>query len=203
MAYGRPGKGAAFLYLGFALGGLVVFLCAEPAWARILGIIALSYSLFSLLITGAFLELLPAAPAAQRALGPEPSKATGNTLAPREREVSAGSLPSERAPPIEAPSEFTQQPLEPAHGGTLRQTSFIDVIRAVLDECFPNECDFAGSSNLEEILRGTTQVVRAQYGSSMDLTHALTALMAAAAFLDSAITIYEFLRDPDLPHLPR
>jgi hypothetical protein len=63
-----------------------------------------------------------------------------------------------------------------------------------LDECFPNECDIAGPSNLAEMLQGTTEVVRLQYGSNMDLTQALTALLAAVAFLDSAIAIYEILR---------
>jgi hypothetical protein len=60
MAFGRPGKGAALLYLGSSLGGLAIILCAEPFWVRILGVVVLSYSLFCLLITGAFLELLPA-----------------------------------------------------------------------------------------------------------------------------------------------
>lgn len=62
MAFGRPGKGAAFLYLGTALGGIAVVLCAEPPWARLLGAIVMSYSLFCLLITGAFQELLPVVP---------------------------------------------------------------------------------------------------------------------------------------------
>jgi hypothetical protein len=76
-----------------------------------------------------------------------------------------------------------------------------EIIKAVLDECFPGECDVAGSSNLEEILGGTTEVVRARYGSNMDLTQALTVLVAAVTFTDSAIAIYEFLarRPPSAP----
>jgi hypothetical protein len=77
MAFGRPGKGAALLYLGLALGGLAVSLYAETFWVRILGLIALLYSLFCLLITGAIIELLPA------------TRATDTTSSDREQEEMA------------------------------------------------------------------------------------------------------------------
>jgi hypothetical protein len=114
MAYGRPGKGAAFLYLGFALGGLAIILCVESFWVRSFGVVALVYSLFCLLLTGAFLELLPATPATQRGRGwsRESNQANGDIPAPGKRERSADPFRSEPVTTIETPSEHPQQGAE-------------------------------------------------------------------------------------------
>lgn len=79
MAFGRPGKEAAFVYLGLAVGSLAVIVFAEPIWARVLCVITLFYSLFCFFITGAFSDLLFAIPSIRAALAwkRELSEATG------------------------------------------------------------------------------------------------------------------------------
>lgn len=68
------------------------------------------------------------------------------------------------------------------------------LIIELLEEYWSDECDAAGSSNVQDIAEGNVTYESAEGGSYLDLTEVLTILAAAATFVRHTIDIYETLK---------
>lgn len=61
----------------------------------------------------------------------------------------------------------------------------------ILKSYFPDECEIAGSSNVEAISKGSMTFVHAEHGVNMPIMEIVTTLATIASFVASVIAIIE------------
>ncbi|MEL6442137.1 MAG: hypothetical protein AAFQ80_23195 [Cyanobacteria bacterium J06621_8] len=64
----------------------------------------------------------------------------------------------------------------------------------ILEKHWEDECDAAGTANVEDIVEGEIQYESAEGGSYIDLGEVLVTLAAAATFVKNTIDIYKTLK---------
>ncbi|QMW05435.1 hypothetical protein [Spirosoma foliorum] len=66
-----------------------------------------------------------------------------------------------------------------------------------LKTIFPGECSVVGEANVNNIISGPVESIRATGGSNLDISQIVSILINAAAFTDAIINIYNFLKEKD------
>lgn len=81
-----------------------------------------------------------------------------------------------------------------------------DLIAEILETHFADECDIAGPTNVEKIIKGITKATQAQYGRDMNIGDATSVLIQCIGFINDIISLAILLKGkqntpPSVPQL--
>lgn len=74
----------------------------------------------------------------------------------------------------------------------MKQSTYII---SLLEKYWPDECDAAGDTNINDIVEGDVVYESAKGGSYIDLELVITVLVGATEFIKNTISIYKYLKE--------